>query len=95
MDEIELAIETRGEDLPPEWWDGEVEITRGATLTYKHSEIQKAVDLPSVDVFALGFASGVSSSVVGSWLYDKLKGKATSLRIDRIEVNLDEEKSNG
>ena len=33
--------------------------------------------------------TGIAVGVVANWLYDKLKGRATTLRIDRIEVHLD------
>ncbi|HPE57423.1 MAG TPA: hypothetical protein PK904_13535 [Bacteroidales bacterium] len=37
-------------------------------------------------------SSGVASGIVANWIYSKLKGKTKILRINRIEIELDEEK---
>ena len=37
---------------------------------------------------SIGFAAGIPSSMIASWLYDKLKGKQTTkIRIHRTEID--------
>jgi hypothetical protein len=41
------------------------------------------------NMFLLSFGSRVAPSLLASWLYEKISGRATQLRMDRIEVPID------
>lgn len=66
------------------------ELPGGAVLIFRGLEMQKALDFPETIELALSFGSGVASSLVASWLYDKIRGRASKLRIERTEVQIDE-----
>ena len=66
-----------------------VDIPGNASLTASGIIGRKAFGLTETLEFVLTFGSGVTSGLVASWLYDKLKGKAASLRIERREVQID------
>jgi len=42
-------------------------------------------------VFVLAFRSGASSGPVANWLYGKISGRVTRIRIDRTEIGLSKE----
>lgn len=46
---------------------------------------------PEVVTFLLGASSSVITNIVSSWLYEKLKGRATTLVIEKREVQIDSE----
>jgi len=53
--------------------------------------MRKAFGLPETLELILSFGSGVVSSVVASWLYEKLKNRPnTTLRIEEQQVELEE-----
>jgi hypothetical protein len=60
------------------------------TLCLEEMREQRSVDLPTVLKFGITFATGAVSSLAANWLYEKLKGRARSLRIDRVEIQIDE-----
>lgn len=66
-----------------------VDIPGGAKLTVIALVKRYAVEFPETIEAILTFGSGVASGVVASWLYDKLKGRATTLRIEETEVQID------
>jgi hypothetical protein len=61
----------------------------GSTLLWQPGPMRKAHGLPAIFHFILVYARDVSAGVLGAYLYDKLKGKATALLIDRQEVQID------
>jgi len=61
----------------------------GVSVTYDGTIIRKAVDFPSTVQLVIAFASGVTASYVGTWLYNKVHGKAEKITIDKIEVEID------
>jgi hypothetical protein len=50
---------------------------------------QRSADLPTIITVAVTIGANVGASLVASWLYDKIKGRARTVRIDWIEVQLD------
>ncbi|MGH9971710.1 MAG: hypothetical protein ACREBG_28485 [Pyrinomonadaceae bacterium] len=61
----------------------------GATLTFEKTYTGKTFGAEVV-VLGLDFGVGVVSGVVANWLFQKLKGRATKLRIDRTEIEVEE-----
>ncbi len=68
------------------------EIPGGAILTFEGTLERRAIDFPSIIELTILIGTGTSASIIGNWLYSKIKGKATKLRIDRMEVEIDEGK---
>lgn len=68
----------------------QVAVPGGGALVWQGGMIRKAVGIPQVFEFLLTFGAGVSSSMIGTYLYERLKGRATTLRIDRREVMIEE-----
>jgi hypothetical protein len=65
-----------------------VEIPGSAILTFDGLIGRKAFGFPVTLEFILTFSSGVSAGIVANWLYEKIKGRALKLRIDRTEVQI-------
>lgn len=65
----------------------QVNIPGGATLTLNQITGYKAFDMGKVIEFALNFGSGVSASLIASWLYQKFNGNVTNIRINRREIH--------
>ena len=62
----------------------------GATVTFEGIIERRALDFPSTIQLVVSFGKGVLAGVVASWLYNKIKGRASTLRIDRTEVEIEE-----
>jgi hypothetical protein len=60
-----------------------VDLPGGAKLLYRGSLIRKAFGIPEVLQFVLDASINLELSLVGAWLYDKVKGK----EVERIIVN--------
>lgn len=68
------------------------EFTDGAELLFEGTFIQKGLDAGNIAEFVLQFGLSVTSGVIASWLYSKLKDKdIVSLRIGGEEVDVDED----
>ena len=65
-----------------------IEIPGGAIITAKGIILKKAFGFPETLELLLSFSTGVVSGLVSSWIYEKLKGKAISIHIDRTEIQL-------
>ena len=64
----------------------------GSTVAYKGTLERKAIDFPAI-IHAVGHvATDVGISLFSSWLYDKIKGRATKLKINRQEVEITPER---
>lgn len=61
-------------------------------LFYEGSKFKKAFNFPDVLNFTLTFGAGATSSLLANWLYEKLKGRATKLRMDHEEMEINESK---
>jgi hypothetical protein len=65
-----------------------IEAPGNAMLTYDGLIGKKAVGFPLTLEFILTVTTGVSTGLVANWLYDKIKGRASTLRINRTEVRM-------
>ena len=65
-----------------------VNIPGNAILKAKGIAVRKAFGLPETLEFVLSFGSGVASGIVANWIFQKIKGRATAFKIDRVEVKL-------
>lgn len=68
----------------------EIQINENFSVTYDGAIMQKVAEVPNTIQLIIAFGSGVASSYVGSWLYNKIHGKATGLRINHREIQIDE-----
>ncbi len=66
-----------------------VSLPGGAVLELHSMREQRVLDLPTLLKLGLTAGSSVAGSLAANWLYDKLKGRARSLRIDRMEVQIE------
>lgn len=92
---VEIEIETLDRQLAFDLMGaplrvGDVkDIPGGATLTCGISLSRKTVDLPEIEHLVLTLGAEVAVALVAHWLYDKLRGRATKLRIDQREVEIE------
>jgi hypothetical protein len=68
-----------------------IDIPGNATIIPKGSAQGKGSDPSQRIVFVLAFRSGVSSGPVANWLYQKIAGRVTKIRIDQTEIGLSKE----
>jgi len=66
-----------------------VPIGDGASLKYNGTLIQLQEGIPETIVFILNLTTDIGIGIVSAWLYDKLKNKKATLRIDRTIVEID------
>jgi|SRR6185312_3089144 len=62
----------------------------GGTLRLQEWRFRKAFGASETLELLLSFGTGVSSSLVANWLWEKFKGKVTNLRINRTEVHFEQ-----
>ncbi|HEV2041695.1 MAG TPA: hypothetical protein VGT81_16930 [Casimicrobiaceae bacterium] len=55
-------------------------------------QFRKAFGIPETLELVLTFGTGVVSGVVANWIYGKLKGRNVTLRIEEMDVEVDEGK---
>ena len=67
----------------------EKEIADGATIRFESARIKEATGFPDTIQITLSFVSGFAASYLANWLYAKLNGRATKIRIDRQEIEID------
>ena len=68
-------------------------IPGGATVTFKGMSVRKAFDVPNTIELVISFGkSAIAVGLAVKWLYDKIKGRATVIRIDRREIQIEEGK---
>ena len=66
-------------------------IPGNAELVMERMLMRKAFGFPETLELLLSFGSGVVSSLVATWLYEKLKNRPnTTVRIEEQEIELDE-----
>lgn len=68
--------------------NSEIAIPGGAKIISKGLKLKKAFGFPQTIELILSFGTGVASGLVASWIFQKLKGRTTSFRIDRTEVKI-------
>jgi len=65
-------------------------LSDGVALEWRGGEIRKAFSFPQIFHLLLQVADGVGVAIAAAYLYDKLKGRNVKLRIDRLEVEIEE-----
>lgn len=63
----------------------------GGALVFEGAVIRKAVGIPETLEFLFNCGKDVAVGLFSAWLYDRLRGRAVRLRVNRIEVELDGE----
>jgi len=61
----------------------------GSKLTWQPGPLRKAHGLPNILHFILVYGKDVGVGVLVNYLYEKLKGRATLLRIDRQVIQVE------
>lgn len=62
----------------------------GATFTFEGFIERRALDVPGVLQFIVDSSVDIEIGLLGAWLYEKVKGRATRLRINRVEIQIEE-----
>jgi hypothetical protein len=62
------------------------------TLEYVGTVTRKDSWLPDIIQLVLSYGSGVATNIIANWLYDRIKAKAQSLRVEGkvIEISVEE-----
>jgi hypothetical protein len=92
-----IELETHDKELefdlmgnPPSLEKGvELILPDGSKLAWQPGPMRKAFGLPQILHYILVYGRDVSAGVLGSYLYEKLRGRATALRIDRQEIQIE------
>ena len=61
----------------------------GASAKYEGSIERLAAELPSTILISVEILKDVAIAIFAAWLYDKIKGRAVTLRIEKTEVKID------
>jgi hypothetical protein len=96
--EVAIEIETHDRALEfdlmgnPAFLEKGVALTLpdGSRLAWQPGPMRKAYGLPQILRYVLEYGSGVSAGILASYLYEKLKGRATVLRVDRQEIQIEQ-----
>jgi hypothetical protein len=67
----------------------ELTLPDGSKLTWQPGPMRKAFGLPAILHYILVYGRDVSAGALGSYFYEKLKGRATVLRVDREEIQIE------
>jgi hypothetical protein len=91
--DIPIEIETQDKFLTNEMFNTDqtrqgmqTELPSGAVLRYDKTFIRKALGVPEIIYLTLQFGEEVAAGLVAAWLYDKLKDKTNSLKINNQQV---------
>ena len=93
--QIEIEIEAdRGSLLAFDLFGGtsagrRASLPGGAVLELQDVIERRSLDASTLLSFALTITTGVATSLVASWLYEKFKGRARVLRIKGIDVRFE------
>jgi|GEM_PF-1659761 len=80
--EIEFAQDPLDAVFEDDTTDGDISFS-------PHAAAERGVfELEPIVSGTLEFAAGVSAGVVANWIWSKIKGKATRLRINRSDVHI-------
>ena len=96
--QIEIEIETGDEQLLSDLLETSPALARpgfekalpeGAVITLKDDVKRRAINLPpEIITIALSLSSSLGVNLVSTWLYEKLKGRAAKLHINRKEIRV-------
>jgi hypothetical protein len=85
---IIIEIQSQQEGLPSEIMEGPKKLDIKADLP-GHAVIMKVhSSIDAKKMFLLSFGTNIAPGLIANWLYEKINGRATELRIDRIDVQI-------
>lgn len=67
-----------------------VEIPGCAKLVFKGMYGQRTIDIPATLEFLIEHVDPVATSIIATWLYDKLKNKPVRIKFNKKEVDFSE-----
>ena len=71
---------------------GQRPIPGGAAIILKKPVRRRSLHIPPETItLVLSLGSSIATNVVSTWLYEKLKGRATTLQIDRRKIQIEKE----
>jgi len=82
-----IEIETQDEKLGPELLKKVKDLPANIML----KKVDQAEAVKKNPVFFLSFGTKANASLVANWLFENIQDRATKLRIDRIEVQINQE----
>jgi hypothetical protein len=96
-----VQIETKDRDLAYEIMGKEIKngvsLSSGESIelenmsvAYRSSIVRKAEEIPVIINLVITLGTGVVASYAGSWLYNKIHGKAKKLFVDYKEIEINE-----
>ena len=88
---MKIEIVTTDDSLASDMMGGDdtISIPGGATLSYRGTTIHESLNFPETLTFILENVVGpIASGIVGNWIYEKIKGRAKTARIERKEVRV-------
>ena len=86
---VTLEVETYDRRLGLDLTQPSAEMPEGMSVQELESRAYKAVGVPETITLAVSVPLSVGASLAANWLYDKLRGRADRIRIDRREITLD------
>ncbi|MBN2477472.1 MAG: hypothetical protein JXB62_22895 [Pirellulales bacterium] len=94
---MRITLETNDETLAGDLMDNretvvgsKMELPGGIVVNCDRNEIRRGAGSEILIQLAISFVSGVSSQVLGSWLFKKLEGRLAKISINRREVRVEE-----
>jgi len=67
----------------------EKRLSPNLSIRYEGTLLRKALDFPRIISITLEIGSALAVGIAANWLYDRLRGRATKIRIERTEVRLE------
>jgi len=95
---MRIRIETNDEELasdmmnrPEKLVGSRIELPGGVIVVCERNEIRRGAISEILIELSMSLVAGVSSSLLATWLYENLRGRTARLRINRREVDMQEE----
>lgn len=85
---IFIEIQSKDERLVSEIMETPKKMDMNADLPGNAVIMKVHPSIEGKEMFLLSFGAKVAPGLLASWLYEKIKGRATKLLIDRIEVQI-------
>jgi len=67
-----------------------ITISEDVKFVYKGTLTHFAVDVPSIIHATIEIGGSIAIGIVSAWLYDRLKGRAEKIKIDRTVIEVEE-----
>lgn len=90
--EINLEIESINQSIVNELLNGTLEhAPKGIIISFERKRKTRSLGSPDVFEFLIQVTASVSSGILASWLYDKLKNHSKRIKIDKVEIEVKKE----